>query len=80
MLLTIPQATKPLSGTISVPGDKSLAHRALLFASIANGTSRISNYPDSGVTRSMRNALESLGVKSHLSHDGVLTLDCMGKD
>ena len=74
MLLTLPQATKPLTGSISVPGDKSLAHRALLFASIADGTSRIENYPDSGVTRSMRNALESLGIKSHRSHDGVLTI------
>ena len=78
MVLKIPQVEKPLSGTISVPGDKSLAHRALLFAAIADGTSRISNYPDSGVTRSMRKALESLGVKSSLSHDGVLTVEGNG--
>jgi 3-phosphoshikimate 1-carboxyvinyltransferase len=78
MKLTIPQATKPLTGSISVPGDKSLAHRALLFAAIADGTSHISNYPDSGVTRSMRKALEALGVKNNLSHDGVLTLEGNG--
>ena len=74
MNLSFERAKKPLTGILTVPGDKSLAHRALLFASIANGVSRIENYPDSGVTRSMRGALSSLGVESELSEDGVLTV------
>ncbi len=31
----------PLTGTISVPGDKSISHRALLLAALAEGTSTI---------------------------------------
>ncbi|HSJ78761.1 MAG TPA: 3-phosphoshikimate 1-carboxyvinyltransferase [Erythrobacter sp.] len=31
----------PLTGTISVPGDKSISHRALMFAGLAVGRSRI---------------------------------------
>ena len=71
MTLTLPVSTRPLSGTTTVPGDKSLAHRAALFAALAEGTSVVRNYPDSGVTRAMRGALETLGVPSTLE-DGVL--------
>ena len=34
----------PLHGEISVPGDKSISHRALLLAAIADGTSKISGF------------------------------------
>ena len=77
MDLTLAQATAPLRGTVSLPGDKSLAHRAVLFAALAEGTSVVRNYPDSGVTRAMRGALESLGVPSRLEKN-VLTLDGQG--
>lgn len=71
MELALPIATSPLSGTVEVPGDKSLAHRAMLFAALAEGDSEVSRYPDSGVTRAMRGALASLGVPSTLEN-GVL--------
>ncbi len=71
--LTFKPAERPLGGIVSVPGDKSLAHRALLFGALADGISVIDDYPDSGVTRSMRGALESLGVKSTLEN-GRLTV------
>ena len=73
MTLSLAPATRPLQGRVTLPGDKSLAHRAALFAALAEGISSIRNYPDSGVTRAMRGALESLGVPSRLE-DGVLTL------
>jgi 3-phosphoshikimate 1-carboxyvinyltransferase len=34
----------PLKGTISVPGDKSITHRAIMLSALANGDSSISNY------------------------------------
>ena len=73
MTLSLPQAARPLRGCVTLPGDKSLAHRVALFAALADGDSTIRNYPDSGVTRAMRGALETLGVPSHLEC-GVLTL------
>ena len=39
---------RPLRGTSSVPGDKSIAHRLLLLASIAEGGCEISGLPWSG--------------------------------
>ena len=39
----IEPARGPLHGDITVPGDKSIGHRAVIFASIASGRSRIFN-------------------------------------
>ena len=71
MTLSLAQVRSPLQGSVSLPGDKSLAHRAALFAALAEGESEVGNYPDSGVTRAMRGALESLGVPSTID-GGVL--------
>ena len=73
MDLSLAKARRPLQGSVSLPGDKSLAHRAALFAALAEGTSVVRNYPDSGVTRAMRNALEAVGVHSSLDGD-ILTV------
>ena len=73
MTLSLVSADRPLQGHVMFPGDKSLAHRAVLFAALAEGVSTVRNYPDSGVTRAMRGALDSLGVPSRLE-GGMLTL------
>jgi len=52
----------PLAGEIRLPGDKSLSHRAALFAALAEGESVIDRFLVSGVTRAMLNALTALGV------------------
>ena len=41
--MRIDPADKPLRGEITVPGDKSIAHRAVILASVAEGSSRIFN-------------------------------------
>jgi len=52
----------PLRGTIKIPASKSLLHRAIIAASLANGTSTIHNisYSDD-ILRTME-AMKSLGV------------------
>lgn len=76
MKLTLVPGT-PLRGTAAVPGDKSLSHRAVLFAALAEGQSRIENFLVSGVTRVMLDALSALGVQWSLDGD-VLTVDGHG--
>ncbi len=49
-----------------LPGDKSLSHRAALFAALAEGESRIENFLVSGVTRAMLDSLQALGVNWQL--------------
>jgi len=53
---------RPLQGVMCVPGDKSLSHRAALFAALAEGESRIENFLVSGVTQAMLQSLTALGV------------------
>lgn len=60
---------KPLVGEVSVPGDKSLSHRALLFAALADGESIIQNFLVSGVTKVMLDALAQIGVMWTLDGD-----------
>lgn len=55
-------AVSPLAGDILLPGDKSLSHRAALFAALAEGESVIDRFLVSGVTRAMLNALTALGI------------------
>lgn len=64
----IEKAFRPLHGEVELLGDKSIAHRAILFASLAKGKSTIRNFPDSGVTRSMIDALRKLGIEIHLDN------------
>src|SRR5471032_2232660 len=51
-----------LKGTINVPGDKSISHRALLIASQAIGTSRIEGLLESEDVICTANALRRMGV------------------
>jgi len=48
--------------SLRVPGDKSIAHRALIFAALADGRCEISNLPASGDLSSTRAVLEALGA------------------
>ncbi len=78
MKLTIAPSC-PLSGLAKIPGDKSISHRAALFAALANGRSTIRNYLISGVTSAMLEALTDLGVVWTLN-DQTLTVNGNGLD
>lgn len=54
---------KPLTGKMTVPGDKSISHRALLLGSLAEGTSRVENIAPGGDLNSTIRCLRELGVK-----------------
>ena len=36
--------TKNLKGEITVPGDKSISHRAVMFGAISEGKTRVTNF------------------------------------
>jgi 3-phosphoshikimate 1-carboxyvinyltransferase len=60
-LLIRPQKT-PLRGTIRVPGDKSISHRAVMLAALADGTSTIRDWLPAGDTLATLEAFRALGV------------------
>lgn len=64
-----------VAGTVRVPGDKSLTHRALLFAAIAGGTSHVGGGLTSLDARSSARVLRQLGASvSPLRPGAVLTV------
>ena len=64
-------------GRLSLPGDKSISHRAALFAALAEGESEIDNFLVSGVTSAMLNALTRIGVKWEIVGE-LLRIDGIG--
>ena len=56
-------ASLKVAGTIRVPGDKSISHRSLILASLADGESRIRGILDADDIRSTAAVLRSLGAK-----------------
>ena len=59
-----------LHGEVRVPGDKSISHRALMLAAIADGTSRISGFLEGEDTRATAAILQQLGVRIDTPADG----------
>lgn len=64
-LLIRPQKT-PLRGVVSVPGDKSISHRAVMLASLAEGTSVIRRWLPAGDTLATLTAVQALGTTIHI--------------
>jgi 3-phosphoshikimate 1-carboxyvinyltransferase len=54
---------RALSGRIRVPGDKSVSHRAIMLASLAEGVSRIDGFLEGEDTRATAAVFQRLGVK-----------------
>ncbi len=61
--MDIPQAAHRITGALSFPGDKSIAHRAVLIASLSSGKTAISNFPLNKDCLATVECLRLLGVK-----------------
>lgn len=79
-----------LRGTAVVPGDKSLAHRALLLGALAEGTTVVTGFPGGADVLSTLGAVRTLGARvarqdgtvrvegagAALGRDARVTVDC----
>jgi 3-phosphoshikimate 1-carboxyvinyltransferase len=63
---------KPLRGVVNLPGDKSLSHRAVIFASLSDGDSQIGNFLNAGVTQVMLEAMRSFGIEWQLNNSNLI--------
>jgi 3-phosphoshikimate 1-carboxyvinyltransferase len=52
-----------LQGQVRVPGDKSISHRAIMLAALAEGTSHISGFLEGEDTRATARAFAQMGVR-----------------
>ncbi|TMA55576.1 MAG: 3-phosphoshikimate 1-carboxyvinyltransferase [Deltaproteobacteria bacterium] len=71
-VVVVGPARRGLAGTVAVPGDKSIAHRALLLGALADGVSRVVGFPGGADTRSTLGAVRALGVRAEETADVVL--------
>ncbi len=53
----------PLRGELTVPGDKSVSHRAIMLAALADGVSRIDGFLEGEDTRATAAAFTQMGVR-----------------
>lgn len=68
-----------LRGTVSLPADKSIGHRTVLLSALADGPSRIENYPTSADPQSTLACLRQLGVS--IEHEkGTVHVEGRGLD
>lgn len=63
---------KALSGSVLLPGDKSISHRYGMIAAIAEGPSRIKRYSGGADCQSTLRCMESMGIK--IERDGDDTI------
>ena len=56
-------AGAPLQGVLTIPGDKSVSHRSVMFAALADGTSTIDGFLEGEDTRATAAIFERLGVR-----------------
>ncbi len=66
------QPAKSLHGTLSLPGDKSISHRAAILAALAKGVTRIENFAPGADCASTLSCLRQLGVEIECEGDTVI--------
>ncbi len=70
----------PLRGRLCPPGDKSISHRALLFAALAEGPSALSHLAEGDDVARTRAALEALGVGVRAANGAQVVVSGAGFD
>ncbi|MBC9033698.1 3-phosphoshikimate 1-carboxyvinyltransferase [Sphingomonas sp. JC676] len=71
-------ARGPLRGTVTVPGDKSISHRALMFSALAVGESRIEGLLEGEDVLATAAAMRAMGAQVERGADGVWRVHGVG--
>jgi 3-phosphoshikimate 1-carboxyvinyltransferase len=77
MKKTVSKATH-LSGTVALPADKSISHRAALLSALAEGPSQIAGFPEAVDPQSTLACLRQLGVPMEREDGGPLRIEGRG--
>ena len=72
------KTTRPIQGTLSVPGDKSISHRAIMFGSLAKGTTKITNFLHGEDCLRTVDAFRALGVTINDEGNNRVTIQSGG--
>ena len=69
---------KKISGEVTIVGDKSISHRAIIFCSLSEGISNITNVLISGDTSATIDIFRSLGVNIEIINNNSLVIHGVG--
>ena len=64
--------SRPLRGELTVPGDKSISHRSIMFGSLAEGTTEISHFLTGADCLSTISCFRKMGIRIEISGESVL--------
>src|SRR5919198_574996 len=70
---------KGLSGSLRLPGDKSISHRYAMLGGIAEGRTKLENFSTGADCASTLGCLRSLGVKWERNDTSVVIYGCGSK-
>ena len=68
----------PLRGTATVPGDKSISHRALMLSALAIGESRIEGLLEGEDVLATASAMQAMGAEIERGQDGIWRVHGVG--
>lgn len=71
-------AAPALSGTITVPGDKSISHRSLMLSALAVGESRVEGLLEGEDVLATAAAMRAMGADIERDADGIWTIHGVG--
>lgn len=77
MKLKVNNSNNTLNGTIEIPADKSISHRAIIFSSLAKGKSTIKNFSKGQDPYSTLKVFQNLGVEI-TENEGIITVNSTG--
>lgn len=69
-----------LTGTVQVPGDKSMSHRSIMFGAIAEGVTEVSGFLEGEDSLHTLDAFKAMGVRIERGDAGEVTLYGQGAD
>ena len=69
------EKSKPLKGTIEIPADKSITHRAFMFSALTKGKVKVSNFSKGADCISTLNIIKQLGCNIDFCNDKELIID-----
>ncbi len=66
------KASAPLKGTVTIPGDKSISHRSVMFGALADGTTKVTNFLRGADCLSTIACFRKLGIEIKETPDEIL--------
>lgn len=78
MLKTVQKLNSGLKGEITIPADKSVSHRAVMFSSIARGKCTVKNFSSGADCHSTLNIFKQLGVNIEFIDEKTLSINSDG--